>query len=133
MTRAPSTNGANGRDSRGRFVKGNRGGPGNPHARRVAKLRSALLRAVSADEVRGIVQALVSKARAGDVPAARMLLEYVIGRPKQDLQIEQRQVVQLDWDKLCEPPEPIYDVVAREIEKEEKKLEGAGRGGKSGT
>ena len=74
MTQEPSPKGANGgRDSRtGRFLPGNRGGPGNPHARRVAKLRSTLLRAVSADDVRGIVQGLVNSAKAGNVPAAKM-------------------------------------------------------------
>lgn len=30
------------RDARGRFVTGNPGGPGNPHARRTQELRSAL-------------------------------------------------------------------------------------------
>src|SRR5438067_2077329 len=38
------------RDADGRFVKGNRGGPGNPFARRVAELRRELLEAVSADD-----------------------------------------------------------------------------------
>ena len=32
----PSTNGSNGRDVAGRFAAGNRGGPGNPYAKRSA-------------------------------------------------------------------------------------------------
>lgn len=31
------------RETNGRFPKGNPGGPGNPHARKVALLRAALL------------------------------------------------------------------------------------------
>ena len=44
---APSTDGSNGRGPGGRFVKGNAGGPGNPFARKVAALRSALIETVS--------------------------------------------------------------------------------------
>src|SRR5262245_18489356 len=46
----PSPNGVNACDSRGRFAKGNRGGTGNPFARRVARLRTLLLEIVSEDD-----------------------------------------------------------------------------------
>src|SRR5437016_2738897 len=39
---APSANGDYGHDSRGRFAKGNKGGSGNPFARRVGRLRRRL-------------------------------------------------------------------------------------------
>jgi len=39
MIDTPSDPFIDGRDARGRFTKGNPGGPGNPHARRVAALR----------------------------------------------------------------------------------------------
>lgn len=81
MSRTPSTNGSNGRDSSGRFAQGNRGGPGNPHAAKVAQLRSALLNAVKPTELRAIVQALVTKAKQGDIAAAKLLLERVLGPP----------------------------------------------------
>ena len=61
MSASPSTNGPDGRDARGRFAKGNAGGPGNPHARKVAQLRSALLRAVSAGDLRAVVKKLVDQ------------------------------------------------------------------------
>jgi hypothetical protein len=35
----PSINGDNGRTARGRFANGNRGGPGNPFARQMARMR----------------------------------------------------------------------------------------------
>jgi hypothetical protein len=77
----PSLNGQNGRDGRGRFAKGNRGGPGNPFARRIAQLRRALLAAVSEDDVAAVTRRLLEQAKAGDVAAARVLLAYVIGQP----------------------------------------------------
>ncbi len=67
----PSPNGPNGRDGRGRFAQGNAGGPGNPYAGKVAKLRSALLAAVTEDDVREIVERLVRLAKEGDLSAIR--------------------------------------------------------------
>lgn len=78
---APSTNGANGRDARGRFAVGNAGGPGNPHAARVGQLRAALLDAVTPADVRAIVSALVEQAKAGDVRAIREVLDRTLGKP----------------------------------------------------
>lgn len=78
----PSPNGADGgRDAGGRFAAGNPGGPGNPYARRVAALRSALLDAVTADDVREMARALLDQAKAGDAAAARLLLSYTVGPP----------------------------------------------------
>jgi len=70
-----------GRDSRGRFAKGNRGGPGNPQAKKVAALRGALLQAVKPADVKAVIQRMVEQARAGDVPAAKLLLERTLGPP----------------------------------------------------
>jgi hypothetical protein len=80
-TDRPSANGANGRDERGRFTRGNLGGPGNPFARRVAVFRRAICQAVSEDNIRAVTGRLVQQARAGDVAAARVLLAYAVGRP----------------------------------------------------
>ncbi len=76
---APSPNGANGqttaegRDSHGRFAKGWKGGTGNPHARRVGQIRSVLLDAVTDNDIKAIVKALVDQAKEGDVRAAAEL------------------------------------------------------------
>src|SRR5690348_3509828 len=69
------------RDARGRFVKGNRGGPGNPFNRRTAAARQAFCAAVSDEDLAAIARALTAKARAGDVAAAKVLLAYLIGKP----------------------------------------------------
>ena len=85
MAREPRANGGNGsgRDARGRFTKGNPGGPGNPYTRQVARLRQALLEALEPEALREVVAALVRAARQGDVPAAKLLLAYAVGRPRE--------------------------------------------------
>ncbi len=65
----------------GRFLPGNGGGPGNPYAARVAELRSALLEAVTPGDLAAIVRSLVQAARSGDVAAAKLVFERVLGRP----------------------------------------------------
>lgn len=77
---APVTDGHD-RDNRGRFLPGNRAGRGNPLARRAQRLRAELYRAVTPDDLRAVVAALVAQAKLGDVPAARELLSRLIGPP----------------------------------------------------
>jgi hypothetical protein len=69
------------RDRDGRFVKGNRGGPGNPFAKQVALLRREMFAAIKAEEMAAIVAALVQKATEGNVGAVKLVLAYTIGRP----------------------------------------------------
>ena len=77
----PTQNGNNGRDEHGRFTQGNPGGPGNPHAQQVGRLRTALLNAVTEDDIREIIGALVEKAKAGNIAAARVLFNRTLGKP----------------------------------------------------
>jgi hypothetical protein len=86
----PSPNGRNGtavpppedgRDAKGRFKKGWRGGPGNPFGRRVAALRTALLDAITPERIRELAARLHARAVAGDIPAAKLLLAYTVGEP----------------------------------------------------
>ena len=81
MTKEPSPNRGNGRDVHGRFVKGNTGGPGNPLAKRAARIRSALMQAVTAKDIREITIQLVQKAKSGDLAAIKILLDRTIGPP----------------------------------------------------
>ena len=76
----PSRNGVNGRDPAGRFAPGNAGGPGNPHAKQVGALRSAMLRAISEEDMQEIVAKLVALARSGNVPAAKEVLDRCLGK-----------------------------------------------------
>ena len=72
---------ADGRDKRGRFAKGNAGGPGNPHAAQVARLRAALLNAITEDDIRALVERLLELARDGELRAIKEVLDRTLGRP----------------------------------------------------
>jgi hypothetical protein len=78
---APTPTPADGRDSSGRFTRGNKGGPGNPFGRKVAALRTALLSAVSEDDMLRLGEKLLRQALAGDTAAAKLLLTYTLGKP----------------------------------------------------
>lgn len=71
----------------GKFAKGNRLGKGNPHAAKVAKLRTALIKAVDADDLTAIIKKLVERAKAGDVIAAREILDRCLGKANQPLEL----------------------------------------------
>lgn len=78
----PSTNGPiGGRDAAGRYTRGNPGGPGNPMAAKVAALRKALFAAVRPSDLKAVVKRLVDEAKGGDVQAARVLLDRLLGAP----------------------------------------------------
>src|SRR5262245_49777872 len=49
-------------DARGRFVQGNKAAAGNPHARRMAELRSAFLDALPVEKMRQLADRLVRQA-----------------------------------------------------------------------
>jgi hypothetical protein len=72
---------SSGRDSKGRFTRGNKGGPGSPFNRRVAALRQLLLERVSDDDLAAIVDRLVQQAREGDLAAVKLVLSYTVGKP----------------------------------------------------
>jgi hypothetical protein len=50
-------------------------------SRRVAALRWALLHCLTAEDLLAVTDRLVQLALAGDVAAAKLLLEYTIGKP----------------------------------------------------
>ncbi len=81
MEDRPSRNGANGRDAQGRFLAGNAGGPGNPHAKRTAELRAILLDVVTDDDYRAVVARLLKMAKAGNLAAIREILDRTVGKP----------------------------------------------------
>lgn len=77
MTIAPSTNGL--RKVNGQFGEGNKYGRGNPHARKVAQLRTAMIESVTTEDMQAIVMALVTQAKAGDIASIKFLLPYLVG------------------------------------------------------
>ena len=76
-----TTNGDRGRDPRGRFTKGNPGGPGNPFYRRQAAFRRTVQAAFTPEDAVSVLNKMRDLALEGDVAAAKVFLEYVIGKP----------------------------------------------------
>ena len=81
----PSTNGRNGN---GKFARGNTFGKGNPYAKKVASLKSALLQSVSPSDIKKIIKGMVKKAQEGDTAAAKLILPYLIGQPPTNQDLE---------------------------------------------
>ncbi len=77
MNKSPSTNG---RGTNGQFAPGNSGGPGNPFAKQVAVLRSALMAAVKPEDLTEVVNKLVELAKGGDIQAAKLILDRTLGK-----------------------------------------------------
>jgi hypothetical protein len=69
-----------GRDGRGRFTKGNPGGPGNPFARQMAKLRQHLLNSASPEEIDFVKAQLMELIAKQNPLAIRMYFEFIIGK-----------------------------------------------------
>jgi hypothetical protein len=70
-----------GRDDHGRFARNNPGGPGNPFARQVARLRQVLLNGVTAEDMAVIAHKLIDLAKDGNVQAIKLLFSYTLGKP----------------------------------------------------
>ena len=66
--------------SSGQFLVGNSGGPGNPHAGQVAKLRTVMLASVSPEQMEAVFSTLVRLAIGGDLKACELLLNRTLGK-----------------------------------------------------
>lgn len=64
----------------GQFVKGNKAAKGNPHARQMAKLRTQLLGRITGEDLGEVLDAMVQKAKTGDVVAAKLVLDLAVGK-----------------------------------------------------
>ena len=82
-----SVNTASYRAPNGRFSSGNRIASGNPNAKRLYELRKALLDSTSVERIKAVANKLGDLAEAGDVQAAKLYLEFVVGKPAQALEI----------------------------------------------
>ena len=75
-------------DKRGRFVKGNCGGPGgNPQAKRAAELRAVLFKAVTDGDLEAVIAKMIDQARDGDAAARKELLDRLWGKPAQAVEL----------------------------------------------
>ena len=86
------------RHPKGTFRNGNRGGPGNPFARRVAKLRQAMLEECAEEDLRAITRAMIELAKKGDKAAAKLVFQYTLGKP--DKQVNPDRIDEDEFDVL---------------------------------
>src|SRR5262249_16953686 len=69
-------------DERGRFARGNKGGPGNPYARHTAARGKAAAEALTPQHIQVVMLAMWELAAKGDKEAARIVLAYGPGKPQ---------------------------------------------------
>ena len=91
---------SDGRNLNGHFAAGNKIGRGNPGNKRLAELRRALLDCVTPEQVKDVGNALYKQALDGDVHAAKVWLEFVIGKPCQAVEIAVAEPTGLDLYSL---------------------------------
>ena len=106
---APSPTADNGRGQQGQFSAGNKFAIGNPHATTVGKLRSAMLNAVSEEDIKAIVLNLVSMAKSGDLAAMKLLLDRTVGKFVDQLGSFKKN--QLDRNKKPDTPIDRDDII----------------------
>lgn len=63
----------------GRFTPGNKAAKGNPYTKKAAELRKALYTAVTAQDIKRIVENLKEQALAGDLKAISLLFDRLLG------------------------------------------------------
>ena len=76
------TDECNGKDAKGRFAVGNKLGRGNPRLRRLHAIRATIIHAMTHERIMAVIDSLYDQAVAGDVIAARELLDRTIGKPE---------------------------------------------------
>jgi hypothetical protein len=82
------TNGCtNGRDPRGLFAKGNTIASGNPMNKRMRELRQRFLDCATDADIQDVYASLMESIRSGDTAAAKVLLEYLVGKPVPGIEI----------------------------------------------
>ena len=85
----PRAHGADGRREDGKFGKGNQCAIGNKsHTSEKSKaLKEVLLKAVTPEKLKKILDALITKANSGDIPAIKELFDRIWGRAPQSVAI----------------------------------------------
>ena len=79
-----------GRTAGGQFAKGNQAAKGNPYTRKAAEMRKALYSAVTADDIRQIVDTLKAQAIRGDLKAIAILFDRVLGTAQAGIDLMER-------------------------------------------
>jgi hypothetical protein len=112
--KGPERKPPSGRDERGRFAPGNGGGPGNPFARQVAKLRAALVQRVTEEDMAQIAEQLIVQAKSGNMAAIKLLFQYVLGKPADTVNPDTLDIE--EWRQCYQPLGQIMEQVPQTME-----------------
>lgn len=85
------------RDSKGRFIKGNGGGPGRPRKEIEQDYLEATINNVSVNDWKDVVGKALAQAKRGDTAARKWLSDYLLGLPTQKIEAKYKGRV-LVWD-----------------------------------
>ncbi|MFO0864219.1 MAG: hypothetical protein U0744_06120 [Gemmataceae bacterium] len=99
------------RTSGGTFRNGNRGGPGNPYARRVAKLRQAVMEECTEEDLREVTRAMINLAKRGDKAAAKLVYQYALGKPDKQIDPDRIDEHELSVIKGVAVPPALLDAI----------------------
>ena len=107
----------------GQFAPGNTLGKGNPHAPRVNQIRALLFSTATLEDLAEVIVKMVEQAKGGDRFARKELLDRMIGKPKETLQLtgDDGQPI-IDMAQL---PVFVQAVVAAQAEEKRQVTEGS--------
>lgn len=88
-----------GRDDKGKFTRGNSGGPGRPRRKDQDSFYRALKRACTLKDFREIADKTVAQAKRGDRDARAILFKYLLGEPEQFMHHEFDTPLVVVWDE----------------------------------
>jgi hypothetical protein len=90
MKKEPSIDGKHGRDSSGKFVKGNKVAVGNqgPRNQTAKELKKVLAKTITDDDIKKIVKKCIQQAKKGNKDARKELFDRLWGRPRQGIDIK---------------------------------------------
>ena len=90
------------RGEAGKFIKGTRGGPGNPYAKKVHGFRSFIMRCTSEEDFREIWEGLIEEAKKREQWAVREFFDRTIGKANQPIDLTARKDADEMGDDLVE-------------------------------
>jgi hypothetical protein len=77
--RSPAEAITSARDPKGRWKQGNKAGRGNPLAKQVQLIRTALVNAITPADIQAVIKRLLQQAKDGDVASAKIIFDRAVG------------------------------------------------------
>lgn len=85
-----------GRNKKGKFTKGNKGGPGNPYIRQQREWAKRFYRAITPEDFSDVMDALIAQAKAGEKWAVIEVLNRTLGKPKEQIDLSVKGTISIE-------------------------------------